>query len=180
MVIPKAFKFLIIGAVALGVAACAKEDQNKKSPLDDRPIQFGDKSSCNYQPGEVISQPIGSFSRLVGAWQALDRKENATIRELQTLDFKTVNGSTNVLEITLSTICELKSQGRGSMVTVISQGFDQIGNFTIEQDRFQESNETIAGTQVNCEAALSRGTYLYSFKDKCLVFADQYFVRRSQ
>lgn len=173
------FKLLILAAIALSVSACAKDDQDK-SKQEDRIIQYGDRSSCNYEPGEQISPIIGGQSRLIGAWQALDRRENATIRELQTLDFKTVNGSTNVVEITISTICELKAQGRGSMVTVVSQGYDQIGTFTIEQERFQESNETIAGTQINCEAAINRGTYLYSFKDKCLVFADQYYVRRNQ
>ena len=64
------------------------------------------------------------------------------------------------------------------MVSVSSPGVDQIGSVTIQLDQVEEVNQVIGGTQINCEASLSRGTYQYEFKEKCLVLAGEYYVKR--
>jgi hypothetical protein len=178
MVVSNLSRFLILAAATLSIVACAKNEDEKDKNSDDSVVIAGDRSACNYLPGEVLSPIIGDGSRLAGPWQAMDRRETNTIRRIRTLDIKTVGGSSSSLEIRVSTTCELKSQNRGIMVGVVSPGVDQIGSLNIQLDQVEEANQVIGGTQINCEASLSRGTYQYEFKEKCLVLAGEYYVRR--
>ena len=161
--------FSIAAVVLIAALGCKKATEATQSDFDKSVVVQGDHTKCK------IDGPIPVNGNLIGIWTKVDWRETTDIQYSTFLEFK---NTANSMEMAMMNYCTVKKIQRSALASVSSPVLDRATSLTILQSLSKTTNETIGGTPISCDVAITAGTYLYQFDGACLVVEGDYYIRK--